>query len=249
MGNIEHWVALLIKTLGESTGAAVHSQVAVPADIQWTYSYKANTYTATDLQSMKWGFSGPSKFKVEPLWVDKAFEPPKPEPPPWNPRPDQCPHCLRPWHNGPLTETVKNMFELHSFDPNYDPDEDDSSILCVGSDHQGPPRPPRRWSYVYEPNIFQDAIKLVDSFGVEPKWWTVESHTPVPKKLKVDGEIVQFGKYPVGKVDVYEIDEHILAVQEAADQFQSFIELPDMKADYQSLVDKVQTKEFNYANL
>lgn len=59
----------------------------------------------------------------------------------WDPQPHQCPHCLRPRHPGPLTRTVASMLGAHQFDPDYDPDKDDSPILCVGADYQGPVSP------------------------------------------------------------------------------------------------------------
>lgn len=59
----------------------------------------------------------------------------------WEPQPHQCPHCLRPRHPGPLTRTVATMLGAHQFDPNYDPDKDDSPIVCIGADYQGPPLP------------------------------------------------------------------------------------------------------------
>lgn len=222
----------------------------------------------------QWSFSGPGKFtiesepvKLEPIkFSNTGFKPKEPE---WNPRADQCPHCLRPWHAGALTQRVANMLVSHSFDPDYDPEADESAVICVGSDHQGPPRPPvkidRGWgtwgqtlagwqpvgslqsgykSPQWVSSILQDTMTSISemlSFKVEFKLWTGEPATPkalVPAKSQVNGEIVQFGKYPVEKVDVYEIDEHIDSIKAVADQFEPFIELPDMKADYDSIIQK-----------
>lgn len=61
---------------------------------------------------------------------------------PVRPKPHQC-HCLRDRHLEPLTQKVAVMLSQHSFDPNYDASQDDSPIICVGSETYGPNRPPQ----------------------------------------------------------------------------------------------------------
>lgn len=57
---------------------------------------------------------------------------------------DKCPHCGRAWHGLPLTRHVAQMYSLGFFEPEYIAAEDDSPIVCDGSDFIGPLRPPTR---------------------------------------------------------------------------------------------------------
>jgi hypothetical protein len=63
----------------------------------------------------------------------------------------KCPHCERHWHGLPLTERVAAMYSAGHFDEDYRADQDDSPVLCEGSEFIGPMRPPRRrsgnWSF------------------------------------------------------------------------------------------------------
>lgn len=52
-----------------------------------------------------------------------------------------CPHCDRDWHGFPLTERVEAMRHDGSFDEGYRVRDDDSTVLCPGSDRYGPARP------------------------------------------------------------------------------------------------------------
>lgn len=68
-----------------------------------------------------------------------------------------CPNCRRDWHEVPLTETVARMWDSCRFDADYDPDADDSAVLCPGSECCGPARRslsplthPGSWTYQYQ---------------------------------------------------------------------------------------------------
>lgn len=63
---------------------------------------------------------------------------------------DKCWHCGRHWHGLPITERIAEMYQLGDFDETYSVADDDSRILCRGSDFIGP-MPPERddgWSTV-----------------------------------------------------------------------------------------------------
>lgn len=49
-----------------------------------------------------------------------------------------CPNCRRDRHDYPLTSAVAQMWSDLSFDEGYDPNNDDSEIICPGSDVHGP---------------------------------------------------------------------------------------------------------------
>ena len=56
----------------------------------------------------------------------------------WREQPDCCPHCDRDWHGFPLTRRVADMHRRGSFDEDYRVYQDDSPVLCPGSDIEGP---------------------------------------------------------------------------------------------------------------
>lgn len=49
-----------------------------------------------------------------------------------------CPHCNRDWHGLAITERIERMRQYGTFDVNYKYAEDDSAVLCPGSDFIGP---------------------------------------------------------------------------------------------------------------
>lgn len=49
-----------------------------------------------------------------------------------------CPHCHRGWHGIAITERVEQMRWLGRFDDDYRVADDDSPVLCPGSDFIGP---------------------------------------------------------------------------------------------------------------
>lgn len=60
-----------------------------------------------------------------------------------DPDPDypRCPHCGRHWHGLRITSRIAIMYGHRAYDPDYRVDEDDSEILCEGSEFIGPRRP------------------------------------------------------------------------------------------------------------
>ncbi|MCV7255669.1 hypothetical protein H7J86_26240 [Mycobacterium hackensackense] len=58
----------------------------------------------------------------------------------------RCPHCRRHWHGLRITQRIASMYNLGNFDPEYTVAEDDSPILCEGSEFIGPQRPPIGWA-------------------------------------------------------------------------------------------------------
>ena len=50
----------------------------------------------------------------------------------------KCPHCQRHWHGLPITERIAQMYMFGIFDENYLVTEDDSPVLCQGSEFIGP---------------------------------------------------------------------------------------------------------------
>ncbi|MDV8006765.1 hypothetical protein [Rhodococcus sp. IEGM 1318] len=49
-----------------------------------------------------------------------------------------CPHCNRDWHGLAITMRIERMRQYGKFDVNYKHAEDDSPVLCPGSDFIGP---------------------------------------------------------------------------------------------------------------
>ncbi|SHU54488.1 hypothetical protein [Mycobacteroides abscessus] len=49
-----------------------------------------------------------------------------------------CPHCGRDWHGLPITQAIERMRALGQYDEKYDATQDDSPILCPGSEFIGP---------------------------------------------------------------------------------------------------------------
>lgn len=50
----------------------------------------------------------------------------------------KCPHCQRDWHGLRITERMERMRWRNSYDEDYSYAEDDSRVLCPGSDFIGP---------------------------------------------------------------------------------------------------------------
>lgn len=119
----------------------------------------------------------------------------------------KCPHCNRDWHPEPLTQTVASMLARHEFSLDYDPDTDDSDIVCIGANYEGPKRPPRRaglespgWTFVvgnkqpgaptwlgklYEATAnWLDEITLTWNFTITPTWTTTWTTTVYTKGWK-----------------------------------------------------------------
>jgi hypothetical protein len=60
-----------------------------------------------------------------------------------DPQYPRCPHCERHWHGLPITERIAQMYSFGAFDDEYRVDQDDTPVLCHGSEFIGPmPSPP-----------------------------------------------------------------------------------------------------------
>jgi hypothetical protein len=59
-----------------------------------------------------------------------------------------CSHCDRHWHGLPITERIAGMYALGRFDDRYLSAEDDSRVLCEGSEFIGP-MPSEANAYTY----------------------------------------------------------------------------------------------------
>lgn len=60
----------------------------------------------------------------------------------------RCHHCGRHWHGLPITERIAAMYAAGRFDEDYRSADDDSRVLCQGSEFIGPmpAQPPRTWA-------------------------------------------------------------------------------------------------------
>ncbi|TDH48868.1 hypothetical protein E2F47_22140 [Mycobacterium eburneum] len=60
---------------------------------------------------------------------------------------DRCWHCGRDWHGMPITERIETMRWTGVYDESYSAAEDDTPVLCQGSDFIGPmPAPTSPWA-------------------------------------------------------------------------------------------------------
>lgn len=60
----------------------------------------------------------------------------------------RCPHCHRQWHGLRITKRIESMRWAREFDPEYSYADDDSPVLCEGSDFIGSRRPPAQTVWV-----------------------------------------------------------------------------------------------------
>lgn len=51
---------------------------------------------------------------------------------------EKCWHCGRDWHGLPITERIAEMYARRTYDEAYSLADDDSLVLCAGSDFIGP---------------------------------------------------------------------------------------------------------------
>ena len=72
-----------------------------------------------------------------------------------------CPHCHRQWHGLHITKRIESMRWSGEFDPDYSYTEDESPVLCEGSDFIGPRRPPARPVQVVNSVV---AVRIVPDF-------------------------------------------------------------------------------------
>ena len=88
------------------------------------------------------------------------------EPPPFSAKFPRCPHCDRDWHGFPLTERVAEMYCGGLFDEDYRVVEDDSPVLCPGSDAYGPARPKARRNPLDMTGDWYDVARHIFGSGI-----------------------------------------------------------------------------------
>lgn len=90
----------------------------------------------------------------------------------------RCGHCDRAWHGLPLTERVAAMYAEGEYDEDYRVADDDSQIICPGSDFIGPV-PLSKWT---EKRLrgwldeFEDALTRVPVVGSRYDFSTTVCH-------------------------------------------------------------------------
>ncbi len=114
-----------------------------------------------------------------------------------DPQYPKCGHCGRDWHGLAITARMEEMRWRGVFDEDYRHAEDDSAVLCPGSDFIGPlpattQREPHRW-----PVVDLDAY-LRGVVGVYQEWLSIGTGTPPAMYARwscaedfVDGGIVE----------------------------------------------------------
>src|SRR3990167_6322926 len=75
---------------------------------------------------------------------------------------ERC-RCGRDWHGLPITQRIDGMRSYGQFDPEYVYAEDDSPVMCVGSNTPGPWRQVSMWQLPDSP--FDDLGWLDDSMA------------------------------------------------------------------------------------
>lgn len=88
----------------------------------------------------------------------------------------RCPHCGRHWHGLPITDRIASMYQLGRMDPEYTAAEDNSRVVCEGSDFIGPQRPhpgvpltdQSRWSHAGHIHTWPTFRVIVG--GRAPRW-------------------------------------------------------------------------------
>ena len=84
---------------------------------------------------------------------------------------DRCPHCDRHRHGLKITERVAHMYSWGEFDKDYRAADDNSRVLCEGSDFIGP-MPSENNPYVEANQWARNAAAL------GPDWRTLATHPP-----------------------------------------------------------------------
>lgn len=89
----------------------------------------------------------------------------------------QCPHCGDDWHGLKITRRMRDMRWDGAFDENYRYADDDSEVLCPGSDFIGP------WARVWQVEVMRTEKYGTFPPGVEWRdptlefrrgYWTIE---------------------------------------------------------------------------
>ena len=83
-----------------------------------------------------------------------------------------CPHCDRDWHGFPLTDKVAEMYSSGLVDEGYRVHDDDSSVLCPGSNAYGPARAvgPSKVSIFMRSLLARDNFVMVN-IDINPQDW------------------------------------------------------------------------------
>lgn len=63
----------------------------------------------------------------------------------------KCPHCHRDWHGLAITERIEQMAARYTMDAHYRHAEDDSPVLCPGSEFIGPVASPSQLARIRHP--------------------------------------------------------------------------------------------------
>lgn len=129
----------IVKSAVNEGSIETGSSEFVTLPTKWVGSVNPADIVIDELMKLKSGFSAGGVIEDSLYTVDYSS---------WCPpgysartaKPHECPHCYRDRHDAPITQRVAGMLSRHFFDPNYDPEKDDSPIVCVGSSTYGPNR-------------------------------------------------------------------------------------------------------------
>jgi hypothetical protein len=118
----------------------------------------------------------------------------------------ECPHCGRDWHGLRLTRRIQTMRRFGHFDPEYSYAEDDSPVLCEGSDFIGPRRPPqlrRQISFKVNVELFNAAVftRLAERIAATRPYF--EAFRASAERLAADAQILRGRMHPCEVVPVF----------------------------------------------
>lgn len=160
----------------------------------------------------------------------------------------ECPQCGRLKHSAPLTERVRNMLTRHSFNPDYDPDKDDSPILCVYPEEGPAPRHRRSRNEAYVTlgtgGVFTATAAKLQELTLMwetllPQWQLPQISQPkalTPPKCQGVG-IITFDEWKLGEwaSETVGVSSHVADMLSDAGLN---IELPQYEVNYQPIIDK-----------
>lgn len=161
----------------------------------------------------------------------------------------ECPQCGRLKHSAPLTEWVNDMLNNHHFEPDYDPDEDSSLILCVYPGEGPAPTDRLRFRPVkWDIDLVEQwshQVNLISSYwapiGVS---WDMPQPVPQPKAITPpkggEVDILTFDEWKLGdRVPPHAYGGVAGDVAELLSGMSADVELPQYEVDYQPIIDKV----------
>lgn len=79
----------------------------------------------------------------------------------------RCPHCGRHWHGLRITERIATMYSWGHYDNDYTVADDDSPVVCEGSDFIGPQRPQYQQAGSYRVALVPDTFTIRFVFDAE----------------------------------------------------------------------------------